>query len=287
MADRTISIRRHDDGVDRWDMAEAAPDPRLQGRIHAYSDYREETNSFAARRELATIQGVLIYALGAPLEITGADGRVIVLRAGEAFVGGISDATSLSRGLGAQAGVHVFMPLASLAAVTGAPASEIANKVAPLRDLIGPQADALGGALCDSNDPDRRFDLLDAFLIRRFADAREGDRAVAWAMPRLAHALAPVTSALADEIGWSRKHFIQRFKDATGFSPDRYRRIARFDRFTAAIAAHPGDSLAGLAADYGFVDQAHLARDVRDFADMTPGELRARLIPAGGGVRHD
>lgn len=284
---RPQTVRAHDDGVDRWRMAAAAPAPALRGVVDSYSDYWEETGSFAARRELATTQGVLIYALGAPLEITGADGRLIVLRAGEAFVGGISDATSLSRGLGAQAGIHVFMPLASLAAVTGAPAGEIANKVVSLRDMIGPRADALGGALCEANDADRRFDLLDAFLIRRFADARDADRAVAWAMPRLAAAAGPVTSTLATEIGWSRKHFIARFKDATGFSPDRYRRIARFDRFAAAIAARPDDSLAGLAAECGFVDQAHLARDVRDFAEMTPGELRARLIPAGGGVRHD
>lgn len=284
---RPVSARRYDDGVDRWEIVDAAPAPGLSGRIARYGAYREETRSFAARRELATTQSVLIYALGAPLEITGADGRVVTVGAGEAFAGGISDATSLSRGLGAQAGVHVFMPLASLAAVTGAPASEIANCVAPLRDLIGQDADDLGGRLCDTTDTGGRFDLLDRFFAHRFANAREADRTVTWAMPHLASAMGPLTSRLAAEIGWSRKHFIRRFRDATGVSPDRYRRIARFERFAAALAAKPDDSLAGLATDCGFVDQPHLARDVHAFADMTPGELRARLIPDGGGVRHD
>ena len=45
------------------------------------------------------------------------------------------------------------------------------------------------------------------------------------------------------------------------------------------------DAQPALAADAGYVDQAHLARDVRDFSDMTPGDLRARLLPAAGGVR--
>ncbi|MDQ8755865.1 helix-turn-helix domain-containing protein [Sphingosinicella sp. LHD-64] len=287
MDPRPISVRRHDDGVDRWEMVDAAPSPELRGRIGRYSDYWEEIASFAARRELATTEVVLIYALAAPLEITGADGRVVTVRAGEAFVGGISDATSLSRGLGPQAGIHVFMPLASMATVTGAPVAEIANCVAPLRDLIGRGADDFGNALCDAVNAEARFDLLDAFFARRFADAQETDRSVPWAMPHLASAVGPLTSKLAAEIGWSRKHFIQRFRDATGVSPDRYRRIARFERFAAAIAARPDDGLAGLAADCGFVDQAHLARDVRAFADMTPGELRTRLIPGGGGVRHD
>jgi AraC-like DNA-binding protein len=284
---RPIAVRRHDDGIDRWEMVEAPPALALRGRIGRYCDYWEETGSFAARRELATTDVVMIYALDAPLEITGADGGVVTVRAGEAFVGGVSDATSLSRGLGAQAGIHVFMPLASMATVTGAPAAEIANRVAPLRDLIGEDADALGGVLCDARDAETRFALLDTFFARRFADTREPDRPVAWAMPHLASAVGPLTSSLAAEIGWSRKHFIQRFRDATGVSPDRYRRIARFERFATAIAAKPDDSLAGLATDCGFVDQAHLARDVRAFADMTPGELRSRLIPDGGGVRHE
>jgi transcriptional regulator GlxA family with amidase domain len=92
---------------------------------------------------------------------------------------------------------------------------------------------------------------------------------------------------VARDIGWSRKHFGRRFRAAIGFSPDRFRRLARFERFTAALSRAPDDSLAGLATQIGYVDQAHLARDVRDFAAMTPGELRSRLIPGGGGIRHE
>jgi AraC-like DNA-binding protein len=284
---RPHSVRSHDDGVDRWSMASAAPAPTLRGLVSHYCDYREETASFSARRELAATEGVLLYALGAPLEITGADGRMVTVRAGEAFVGGIADATSLSRGGGAQAGVHVFLPLESLATVCGAPLSAIANRVVPFRELAGKEADELGGALVDAPDAEARFDRLDRFLARRFARDDSSDRPVSWAMRRLAGASGPVTSALAAEIGWSRKHFTRRFRAATGFSPDRFRRIARFERFAAALARAPHDSLAGLAADCGYVDQAHLARDVRAFSGMTPGELRARLIPGEGGVRED
>jgi AraC-like DNA-binding protein len=284
---RPHKLHSHDDGVDRWEMISAAPAPALRGLVSHYSAYREETASFTARRELAATDGVLLYALGAPLEIVGADGRTVIVKAGEAFAGGIADATSLSRGCGAQAGIHVFLPLDSLATVCGAPLSTIANQVAPFRDLIGREADDLGGALCDAPDAEARFARLDRFLARRFARDDVRDRPVSWAMRRLIGASHPATSALAREIGWSRKHFTRRFRAATGFSPDRFRRIARFERFAAALARAPDDSLAGLAAECGYVDQAHLARDVRAFSDMTPGELRARLIPDEGGVRDD
>jgi AraC-like DNA-binding protein len=284
---RRISARSHDDGIDRWEIVEAEPAPALRGRVDRYSDYREETRSFTTRCELAATCGVLIYALGDPLEIVGADGRSVVVKAGEAFAGGIADGTSLSRNLGPQAGIHVFLPLQSLAAVVGAPLAEIANKVAPLRDLIGPAADDLGGRLCEAGSREARFRHLDDFLAARFARDTAPDRPVEFAMRRLARAGGPATSEVAREIGWSRKHLARRFRAETGFSPDRFRRLARFERFTEAIQRAPGDGLAGLAAGCGYVDQAHLNREVRDFAGITPGELRARLLPGGGGVRHD
>lgn len=284
-ATRSTIRRAHDDGVDRWEMIEASPDPRLAGRVGRYTSYWEETASFEARRELAATCGVLIYALGEPLEIVGADGRAIVVCAGEAFAGGIADASSLSRGLGAQAGVHVFMPLASLATVTGAPVAALANAVAPLADMIGAETRDLGDALCAAVSPEARFALLDRWLLRRFAAEPATDRTVAWAMARLARADSPVSATLAAEIGWSRKHFAHRFRDVTGFAPDRYRRLARFERFATALQRSPGEGLAELAADAGYFDQPHLTREVREFAGLTPGALRARLIPGEGGVR--
>jgi AraC-like DNA-binding protein len=284
---RRLSVRSHDDGVDRWEMIEVEPAPRLRGHVDSYCDYREETRSFASRRELAATCGVLIYALRDPLEIIGADGESLTVEAGEAFAGGIADATSVSRNLGPQAGVHVFLNLQNLAVVVGAPLAEIANRVAPLRDLIGAAAADLGGRLCEAETAEARFRHLDDFLAARFARDTAPDRPVEFAMRRLARAGGPATSEVAREIGWSRKHLARRFRAETGFSPDRFRRLARFERFTEAIQRAPGDGLAGLAAGCGYVDQAHLNREVRDFAGITPGELRARLLPAGGGIRDD
>jgi len=282
---RIVSVRSHDDGVDHWEMIDAEPTAILRRRGVRYCSYREHTSSFAARRELATTSGVLIYALDAPLEIVGADGCALTLDTGEAFVGGITDATSLTRALGPQTGVHVFMSLNSLACVIGAPLAEIANRVVPLADFIGKAADDLGSALCETQSAESRFALLDKFLLERFARDVHRDQPVSWAMRKLQHSARPQTTALAYEIGWSRKHFIQRFHEATGFSPDQFRRIHRFERFVAALTAAPHEGLAALAVDTGYVDQAHLARDVRHFAAMTPGELRARLLPSAGGVR--
>ena len=84
-----IRRRAFDDGVDRWEMADVRPAPELGSKISRYCAYSEETRSFAARQELATTSGVLIYALGQPLEIVAADGRAILLQPGQGFAAGI------------------------------------------------------------------------------------------------------------------------------------------------------------------------------------------------------
>lgn len=277
-------MKSHDDGIDRWEMVEAAPAASLAGHISHYSHYVEEAGSFEARRELAAVNGVMIVALGDPLEIVGADGRAITLKAGEAFVGGAADATSLSRGPGRQEGIHIFMPLASMAVATGVPVAAIANLVVPFGELVR-DGHELCGRMLDSDEFEGRFALLDSFFVRRFADVAAPDPAMAWAADRLAAADGPLTTMLADELGWGRRHFARRFRDWSGFTPERFRRIARFERFSDALRMAPHESLAALAAQEGYADQAHLTREVADFSGMTPAELRRRLIPAEGGVR--
>jgi AraC-like DNA-binding protein len=270
-----------------WEMVAAPPAPALGGLVGHYTSYRERTTSFSARRELAATSGVLIYALDAPLAITGADGVEIVLREGEAFVGGIADATSISRALGPQRGVHIHLPLHALAGVCGMPLAELANRVAPLADLAGRSARVLGERLVTASDPQDQFDLVDDFLIQRLDNMATQDRAVLWAMEQLSGDDTPSVASLATTIGWSRKHLAHRFGAFTGFSPQTYRRLARFERLSAAIAARPREGLAVLALDAGYHDQAHMSRDVQAFSAMSPGELRRRLLPEQGGVRED
>lgn len=286
---RPVTRHSYDDGMDRWSMAFASPAPALANHVDRYCSYSERTASFAARRELAATHGVLLYALGDPLSLTGADGNSIVLNAGQGFVAGIADATSISQGSGTQTGFQLMLPLDSLARIIGAPVAAIANQVVRLEDLIGDDATALGEDLCRANGDHGRFARMDRFLEQRLAQSvdQPRDAAIVWAMGRLASPDAPHVAELAAQIGWSRKHLAARFRDVTGFSPQRYRLLARFERFAAALAVNPDKGLAELALDAGYYDQAHLTRDVRAFAAMSPGELRACLIPAQGGIRDD
>jgi AraC-like DNA-binding protein len=77
-------------------------------------------------------------------------------------------------------------------------------------------------------------------------------------------------AALARGSGYSERQLRRRVFGATGHSPKRLMRIGRMQR---VLAAGHGESWARTAAEHGYYDEAHLARDVSDLAGATPHQL--------------
>ena len=69
------------------------------------------------------------------------------------------------------------------------------------------------------------------------------------------------------------------FRRAYGVSPKRYRAESRALAAVAGLGEWRG-SLAHLAADHGFADQAHMARAMRMVTGMTPSALRVQSVQA-------
>ena len=94
------------------------------------------------------------------------------------------------------------------------------------------------------------------------------ERAIAAALRAMRLRGAPIEiDAFARAAGISRRHFERRFRDRVGLSPHLFGRIVRFQHAFAALGEEPG---ASLAARLGYVDQAHLIREVRRFSEHTP-----------------
>lgn len=84
--------------------------------------------------------------------------------------------------------------------------------------------------------------------------------------------------ALAGLLGASPYRLSRAFSQQMGVSLTRYRNRVRVGRFMDRLAA--GETgLAGIAADLGFADQAHLSRTVREHLGHTPTALH-RLLDA-------
>jgi AraC-like DNA-binding protein len=95
---------------------------------------------------------------------------------------------------------------------------------------------------------------------------------VRWAWERLRRTAGAVrVDGLARELGWSRRHFAQRFKRELGVAPKTAARLMRFDR--AARRLRAGEPLGQVALDCGYYDQPHMNREFRALAGCTPAQL--------------
>ncbi|MEO1064203.1 MAG: helix-turn-helix domain-containing protein [Actinomycetota bacterium] len=170
--------------------------------------------------------------------------------------------------------VGVALRSGGTAAFVEVPACEVADRFVALDDVWSTTAQ-LREDLVGSDGPEEAFDRLERELVERLAPPADD------LLPAAAAALAggrPVRE-VADAIGLDRRRFATRFAARYGFGPKRYARLRRFERALRVLRSDGPDPLAVVAADLGYADQAHLSREVREFAGVTPAELRR--VPAG------
>ena len=83
-------------------------------------------------------------------------------------------------------------------------------------------------------------------------------------------------SDLATSLGVTTRQLHRRCQASFGYGPATLRRILRFQRFLALHKRAPHTSLASLAAEAGYCDQAHLSRDAKLLSGFSPSELLGR-----------
>ena len=92
------------------------------------------------------------------------------------------------------------------------------NRLVDLGDALGRDGPALREQLGNLPDWPRRFALVEAFIARRLGRAPSEPVAHAYRLLLREHGTLRI-GALAAEIGWSRKHLLQRFRAEMGLGP--------------------------------------------------------------------
>ncbi|HEY5821873.1 MAG TPA: helix-turn-helix domain-containing protein [Propionibacteriaceae bacterium] len=151
-------------------------------------------------------------------------------------------------------------------AVFGVPADELADQRVPLVDLwSGPVVRVLTDRLATATD---QLAVLESVATDRLQQDTPDP-----AMLEVARSLAAGTGVgtAADRVGLSERQLRRRSYAAFGYGPKTLGRILRLGR--ALDLARAGTAYASCAAQAGYADQAHLARDVRALTGTTLGDL--------------
>jgi AraC-like DNA-binding protein len=114
----------------------------------------------------------------------------------------------------------------------------------------------------DGVDTNLAFNAIDDFVRL--------DQGVTQALQALA--AAPRVAAAARDCGLSVRSLERLLASATGRAPSFWKRLARVRQ--AANGLLSAESLAALAADHGYADQAHMQRDFKAWFGVTPLQFR-------------
>jgi AraC-like DNA-binding protein len=195
------------------------------------------------------------------------DGCVdLVLAGGRLLVAGPDTTARVHRPTGPQTTVGVRLHAGRAPALLGVPADELRDRTVPLEDVWG----------------DRRARRLTEQVLERPAAAL-----ASWA--RSARTVDPfgehvralldggsTVSEVAAAVGYSPRQLHRRLLPVFGYGPQRLSRVLRMVRVVADADA--GSSWSDVAQRAGFADQAHLVREVRALAGVTPSQLRDERV---------
>lgn len=252
------------------------PHPALRDVVLRYEGFEDRPGTPVTFRELPCSFVPIIVDLDSGWTVSYGDA---VSHRLDSFVAGVTDAVVLVGHGGSARCLQIDLTPLGARRLLGVPMSELANTTVPVEAVLG----AFGGVLVQriGNAPTwhDRFALVDSALRRRLADAPEVDVGVAWSLRRIEASGGNLAIGdLAGELGWSHRKLIARYRDAIGLPPKTVARIVRFEGLTAAVTRAPDADWSDTAVACGFFDQAHLAREVRDMAGVTPTALRTELV---------
>lgn len=153
------------------------------------------------------------------------------------------------------------------------PPGELTNRIAPLTDVSGALDRELSGRPYDARGMPEKIGVVESLLLRRMSAKEEKGAS-------LQHAISEIVSSggqisvdrLANDLGISGRQLERRFLNEVGIGPKLLCRILRFQQVFRAVERED-KNWAGIAADCGYYDQAHLIRDFRQFAGQTPSVL--------------
>jgi AraC-like DNA-binding protein len=166
------------------------------------------------------------------------------------------------------------------------PVGELHNSGVTLGDLWGERnAERLLSELHEARRVERKFRVLEQWLMRLATDRLKKHPAVTFALRAFCSGPFGSTAQIADKTGYSQRHFIELFRNEVGLKPKQFHRLYRFRRVIEAVQGGTNVDWTDIGLSAGYFDQAHLIHDFREFSDLTPEQYLKNRTPFINHVR--
>jgi len=152
------------------------------------------------------------------------------------------------------------------------PPNELENTTISLDTLWGMVGRDIRNRLLEAATPEAKFRTFEKCLLEQAVRPLERHLAVRGALRLIAGRMTELSIAgLADQIGISRRRFIQVFSDDIGLTPKLFCRVQRFQRVLRNVHGTQDVDWVDVALANGYFDQAHFNHDFRTFSGINPG----------------
>jgi AraC-like DNA-binding protein len=157
----------------------------------------------------------------------------------------------------------------ALRAFVSRPAVSLVNRIVPLGELVGAEAAGLEAPILELPEEEALLALAEWLRSRR-ASTRTSALAVDLVERIMKDATIVRVEDLARVAGYGPRALQRLFRDEVGASPKWVIRRYRLQEAALRIERGDGPTLAALAAELGYADQAHLARDFKRAVGRSP-----------------
>jgi len=235
--------------------------------VVGYEEQKPQTNKLI---EAASLTVPFVMSFGAPFEI-GIGYRPSREDAMPSFVAGLCGSPVFIQSNGRASCLQVnFTPLGARR-FFDLPMDELTGRMLPAEDVIDPEIAEFVRTVEDMACWSARLQHALTYVCNRLRQRLGPTTRSDIAYHRLLETggRQPI-GALAQELGWSRKHLVTRFRRDIGRTPKAVARVIRFSYMFHLAKTSPEINWPGIALDCGYADQAHLIRDFVEYTGHSP-----------------
>jgi AraC-like DNA-binding protein len=266
-----------------YEWVTAAPSPHVAPFVERYIGYRIDGFKPCVHHGLPSRFMTFIVSIGDSIEVLEhSDSRQ---RPGRyrGVLAGLTTAPTLLASPGHEEGIAIELTPLGFRRLLAMPARELWNSTYECAEVVGDAGDVLWERLQVAGTWPARFAACDDVLgrLRRTvaADAVGPELSAAW--DQIVRTGGTVrTAELAANTGWSRQHLTRRFRAEFGTGPKSLARVVRFERAVERMRNAPAGTIADVAAECGYFDQAHLDHDFAALAGCSPTTLLYEDVPS-------
>lgn len=149
--------------------------------------------------------------------------------------------------------------------------SELQDQITQAADLWGDRAKDIPEKLAQAHDLAERATIVSDFFLGVLKE-REASR-LDLLLDMLYLTPGTRIADLAEQGGWSLRHFERQFSAAYGVTPKYFARVARLQQVARKLALEPTASTLESALDAGFFDQSHFIHELSKLAGLSASEL--------------